>query len=156
MIVAEIVPHHKLPPVCGKTYTVKELYKYVPSGGAELDLIFFDGDNWVADSGKHSKKRLNKIVEEAMIAALGTWRGDLPVICRNPSFFNTVTEQLQLNLYDLEFFLRLDSNSMRKYFVYKGGVVEDHAPAHDARHRGLHGWLRVSRAGREGASGEAG
>ncbi len=60
-----------------------------------------------------------------MIAALGTWSGDLPVICRNPSFFNTVTEQLQLNLYDIDFFLRLDGNSMRKYFVFKGGVVED-------------------------------
>ncbi len=33
MLVAEIVPPFKLPPVLGRVYTVKELYKYVPAGG---------------------------------------------------------------------------------------------------------------------------
>ena len=44
MLVAKVVPAFKLPEqILGRTYTVKELYKYVPAGGGNLDLVYFNG-----------------------------------------------------------------------------------------------------------------
>ena len=44
MLVAKVDPAFKLPEqILGRTYTVKELYKYVPAGGGNLDLVYFNG-----------------------------------------------------------------------------------------------------------------
>ncbi len=87
------------------------------------------------DTGKHAKKRFNKVVQQALIAAIGRWHGDLPAICHNPSFLTTVTEQLQADLFDIGFFLKLNGNATRRYFAYGDGWVEG---------RDTHDFLRMS------------
>ena len=99
MLMAKIVPAFKLPPILGRTYTVRDLYKYVPGGGKETDMVYFNGETWILDSGKHATKSFNKIVAKALAAAIGVWEGDLPVICENAAFMNSVTDQLQAGLF---------------------------------------------------------
>jgi hypothetical protein len=113
--------------VGNRTFYAHEVFKYLPGSEKSLSFAHYDGVKWECEAAVAGIKVMQRHINVVFGKVLGNnpATGYSPKFLQENAFLNGVCEQLQGELFDMDFFDRFNGEECRQYLMYADGMIED-------------------------------